>query len=354
MPIEFEAKFLNIDRDQLRHKLAQNGFICAQPDYLMQRTVFTVPNTTENCWARVRDEAGQITITFKKTFDANAIDGTEEIEIKTDDFARACQLLTALGLQQKAYQETRREVWRYGGITSGDLCDVTLDEWPALPPFCEIEAANAELVRKVASDLGFQWKDALFGPVSLVYERELYIAQTDINHAPLVTFDTIEEIKKLSEIRPLPDQSLGTIVADKHLADCVILTKDHKLYMQQRPNNWGTYAGRVNIFGGHVEHNETPTQGVIREVLEETGGRIIPNDLVFIGAVTERSTAHREIVHIYFWHDAEGTITGCYEAEPIIFETLSEALAHPKLMPYARWALKAAENRKLLPEDICK
>lgn len=53
-----------------------------------------------------------------------------------------------------------------------------------------------------------------------------------------------------------------------HLADCVILTKDNKILMQQRPENWGKHAGVLNIFGGHVEEGETVLEGLIRELHE--------------------------------------------------------------------------------------
>lgn len=134
----------------------------------------------------------------------------------------------------------------------------------------------------------------------------------------------------------------------KQLADCVVLTHDKKIYLQRRPDTWGKHAGVVNLFGGHVEEGENATQAVIRELNEETGGIIEPKYLVFVGAVTEGWTNHTEIVHVYFWHDTKNTITGCYEAEPISFDTVEEALAHPKLMDYARWALTEYKNRGFL------
>lgn len=134
----------------------------------------------------------------------------------------------------------------------------------------------------------------------------------------------------------------------KQLADCVVLTHDGKLYMQRRPESWGKHAGVVNIFGGHVEQGEMPTQAVIRELNEETGAQIKEKELLFVGAITEGWTNHSEIVHVYFWHDKHKTITGCYEAEPITFDTLKEAVAHPKIMDYAKWALNECEKRGLL------
>jgi len=39
-----------------------------------------------------------------------------------------------MGLRQKAYQETRREVWKIN-----DEIEIMLDEWPGISPFIEIE-----------------------------------------------------------------------------------------------------------------------------------------------------------------------------------------------------------------------
>jgi 8-oxo-dGTP diphosphatase len=129
------------------------------------------------------------------------------------------------------------------------------------------------------------------------------------------------------------------------VADCVVLTHEGKLYMQHR--TWGRWVGHVNTFGGHVEAGETSAQAVMRELNEETGAKIKEKDLVFIGAITEDWTNHTEVVHLYFWHDKERTITGCYECESITFDSVKEALAHAQIMPYAKWALEECKGRGL-------
>lgn len=133
-----------------------------------------------------------------------------------------------------------------------------------------------------------------------------------------------------------------------HLADCVILTKNNTILMQQRPKDWGKHAGVLNIFGGHLENDETPLQGLIRELREELGAHVKPQDVLFIGAITEDWTDHKEIVHVHFWHDIEGTITGCYEGETREYDTVQQALQHPKIMDYAVWALKQCFKKGLL------
>jgi 8-oxo-dGTP diphosphatase len=59
-------------------------------------------------------------------------------------------------------------------------------------------------------------------------------------------------------------------------------------------------------------------------------------------------TQHKELVHIHFWHDKHGTITGCYEAEAREFASVAEVLALSNLMDYARWAFLECINKGLL------
>lgn len=134
----------------------------------------------------------------------------------------------------------------------------------------------------------------------------------------------------------------------KNLADCVILTHDHKILMQQRPANWGRFAGCLNIFGGHVEDGETVMQGLIRELNEELGAQLDEADVIFVGAISEELTGYTELVHVHFWHDGNNTITGCYEAEAVRYDSVEEALLHPRIMDHAAWALRECKNRNLL------
>lgn len=133
-----------------------------------------------------------------------------------------------------------------------------------------------------------------------------------------------------------------------HLSDCVILTHDGKILMQQRPLNWGRCGGTLNIFGGHIETGESVLEGLVRELHEELGAVVDPADVTFIGALTEDFTNHTELVHVHFWHDRHNTITGCYEAEAVHYDSVAEALLHPRIMDYARWALRACQDRGLV------
>lgn len=134
-----------------------------------------------------------------------------------------------------------------------------------------------------------------------------------------------------------------------HLADCVVLTHDNKILLQYRPPSWRKDPDNdINLFGGHVEDGEAITAALIRELHEETGAQINPDELHFIAAVTEAWTDHTELVHIHFWHDREQTITGCYEAEARHYKNLDDALSQAGLMDYARWALIKCKEKGLL------
>jgi len=133
-----------------------------------------------------------------------------------------------------------------------------------------------------------------------------------------------------------------------NLADCVIKTHDNKILLQRRPENWSSNAGGLNLFGGHIEKNETVIKGLIRELYEELGAKVPEKELIFIGAVTEDFTNYTEAVHVYFWHDKDNRITGCYEALPEVFESLDQVLEEKNIMEYAVWALKESQKEELL------
>lgn len=192
MPVEIEAKFLNVVPDDVRARLSCAGFVCAQPRYLMRRVVFDIPGQDYHSWARVRDENGTITVSYKRTHDGARIDGTEEVQIVSDDFDNACLLLQSLGMIRKSYQETWREVWLRGAV------EVTIDEWPALAPFVELEAPEEKALRDAAAELGFDWQNAVFGAVGSVYEMT-GISAAAINQFPRVTFQNVDQLLALKK-----------------------------------------------------------------------------------------------------------------------------------------------------------
>ncbi|HEX2751641.1 MAG TPA: NUDIX hydrolase [Alphaproteobacteria bacterium] len=135
----------------------------------------------------------------------------------------------------------------------------------------------------------------------------------------------------------------------QHFADCVVMTQNGALLLQYRPATWRRNPEWYTAFGGHVEAGEDIMTALQRELKEELGADVKVEDVAFLGVVTEAETDHTEAVHVHFWHDKDGTITGCYEAEARTFPHVYAALGMEKTMPYLRWALAVCKARGFLP-----
>ncbi|MEK9131227.1 MAG: CYTH domain-containing protein, partial [Patescibacteria group bacterium] len=142
MKIEYEATFTEVDVEWVRGRLKTVGAALVKPNFLQKRVVFNFPkgNEVKGGWARVRDEGDKVTMSVK-IVDGDKITDQKEAQIVVDDFDGAVSLLTMVGCIPKAYQETRRELWTLDGV------EITIDEWPFLPPFVEIEGASEEVVK---------------------------------------------------------------------------------------------------------------------------------------------------------------------------------------------------------------
>lgn len=186
MDIEFEAKFLDVDPAQVRATLRACGAARVFPERLMRRKVFDYPDgrlTAKHCWLRVRDEGDRVTMSFKQQRDTT-LRGTTDRTITVSDFDATCVLVLSLGLMEKSYQETRRELWMYQGA------EVTIDTWPWIPSFVEVEAPNEQLLREVVTALGFRMDAAVHGGVaSGVYERYLDVGEQTVNLWPIIRFN---------------------------------------------------------------------------------------------------------------------------------------------------------------------
>lgn len=169
MQTEIEAKFLNVDHDDIREKLKALGAKLEQPMRLMRRVVIDYPDRrmqrSTDSWVRVRDEGDKVTLTFKQTTEKE-FGGAKEIEVIVGDYDKTIAIFLAMGLEVHTDQETRRETWRH------EDTEVVLDEWPWLNSFIEIEAGSEQDVMNTAKALRFDWNDAVFGSVTTAYRAQ--------------------------------------------------------------------------------------------------------------------------------------------------------------------------------------
>jgi adenylate cyclase class 2 len=186
MKPEIEAKFININIEDMRAKLRTAGAECEHPMRLMKRAMVRTPAMTKDgrdAFIRVRDEGDKITLTFKDATEVG-LSGAKEIEIIVDSFDNTLELFKESGFPSRSYQENRRETWRL------DSVEVVIDEWPHLNPYIEIEGGDEDSVKKAASKLGFDWTSAVFGGVPVAYQLQYPKGDAyQIINTPRLTFD---------------------------------------------------------------------------------------------------------------------------------------------------------------------
>lgn len=191
MQSEIGVKFLNVSFDDIRVKLTALGGVCKQPMRLMRRVAIDSEfmKTGKDAFLRVRDEGDKVTLTYKQ-FDSLSVDGAKEIEVQVSDYEKTVAILAQAGLPARTSQETKRETWQLGDV------EIMLDEWPWLQPYVEIEGTSEEILRTTAEQLGFDWKDAVFGDVMAAYRAQ---------YPHLSLTDTVATLTEVNFGDPLPD-----------------------------------------------------------------------------------------------------------------------------------------------------
>lgn len=191
MQSEIEVKFLNVSFDDIRAKVAALGGECKTPMRLMRRVAIEndFMRTGKDAFLRVRDEGDKVTFTYKQ-FDSLSVDGAKEIEVEVSDYDKTVAILAQAGLPAHTSQQTKRETWHLGKV------EIMLDEWPWLQPYIEIEGESEEVLRQVADQLGFDWKDAVFGDVMAAYRAE---------YPHLGLKDTVATLAEVNFGDPLPE-----------------------------------------------------------------------------------------------------------------------------------------------------
>jgi len=185
MNIEYEATFINIDKNEILEKLKKAGAALVKPEFLQTRAVFDFPLGHEipYGWLRVRNEGNQITMSIKVVKEGK-IDDQKEICLKVDNFENAILFLKTSGCCQKSFQESKRAIWQL------DSAEITIDEWPFLEPLVEIEGESEKKVKMVSEKIEFDWTQAKFCAVDAVYAKKYNLPEDVINNQmPKIVFD---------------------------------------------------------------------------------------------------------------------------------------------------------------------
>ena len=189
MQTEIEAKFLDVNPGGIREKLKSIGAKQIYPERLMTRKVFDFADhhlEKEGAWIRVRNEGDKVTLSYKKLVD-RSLHGTKEITVVVDDFDQTCNLFLTLGFVQDSFQETKREKWEF------ENCEISLDTWPWIPTFVELEAPDENTIKSLAEKLGLDWNNALHGSVETAYQKYYNITEEEIDNWERITFEPVPD-----------------------------------------------------------------------------------------------------------------------------------------------------------------
>lgn len=140
--IEFETKVLNINSQEIINNLRKLG-AKESPEFLAKRFVFDLTGDKFIEWIRLRQINGKSTITYKrKNFGNTKVGKTIEIEVEVTDFDKTAQILSKIPFKAVYYEENKTHVFTLNGI------EFSIDSWPHIPPYLEIEGKNKAEVAK--------------------------------------------------------------------------------------------------------------------------------------------------------------------------------------------------------------
>ena len=216
MEIEFEAKFLDIDKSLLVEKLKSLGAKQVQPNTIYKRAMYGLCDVKRG-YVRVRDEGDKRTLTAKIYKDSK-FPQEYELQIK-DDFENGKAFLQALNLNEKSYHETMREKWNLPlGKSDMDNCEVAFDSIPGIPLYVEIECKSKKNLNKAIKKLNLNnngKNKKFFGSYGKCFVEYYDMTENDINNEiPKLTFMNIEE-----ELKPYikKNEDLLKTVSRQHL-----------------------------------------------------------------------------------------------------------------------------------------
>jgi adenylate cyclase class 2 len=161
VPIEHEAKILDIDPEALHNRITELGGTTIGT-YSMRRYVYDINPADQTRWIRLRDNGITTTLAVKQ-ITSDAIDGTHETEVTVSDFDTTNALLAQLGYTPKSYQENTRTTYNLDGV------ELDIDTWPRIPPYLEIEADSPATIYDTASRLGYTKHDLTSQNTTKIY-----------------------------------------------------------------------------------------------------------------------------------------------------------------------------------------
>src|SRR3989344_6490264 len=179
MNTEFEAKFYPVDKKKFREKLKSIGAKLDIPERKMVRVIADRQANNflnKNDYIRVRNEGNVIRLSYKRTAnESGKLSDQKEIDVEVGDYDKTVEILKLIGVKFNKVQETLREEWLYKGA------QITIDTWPGLETYSEIEARSEWEVKSFAHDLGLNWEGRIITTAAEVYAKVYGMSIEEVN-----------------------------------------------------------------------------------------------------------------------------------------------------------------------------
>ncbi|MDE1865722.1 MAG: CYTH domain-containing protein [Candidatus Micrarchaeota archaeon] len=173
MAKEHEIDILEVDRAEAARRLKQlgadyNGHVrYRRIEWLIGGRIGKM-----HSWGRVRTDGKNTTITVKR-FRGKHLP-MDEHEISANSFEEAVRLVSRLTRSKIFYFENERDIYRLDGAT------ITLDKWPLVPLFMEIESRSMSHANELYKRLGIKGElvgnatiDSIFKRYGLDFRKEM-------------------------------------------------------------------------------------------------------------------------------------------------------------------------------------
>lgn len=163
MKIEYEVRFLNIDKEKILSKLQK---LKAEDDgeKLQIRKTYDLIQPQPNSWVRLRTNGEKTTLTIKEIKNAK-VDGTKELEVVVSDFFETDAILNKIGLKARNYQENKRRQFHLNGV------EIDIDSWPLIPTYLEIEGEDEASIINTCKLLDLDYKSSTAMDITDIYNK---------------------------------------------------------------------------------------------------------------------------------------------------------------------------------------
>ncbi|MFA6255624.1 MAG: NAD-dependent DNA ligase LigA [Candidatus Absconditabacterales bacterium] len=127
----------------------------------------------------------------------------------------------------------------------------------------------------------------------------------------------------------------------------ILETKDGKYLFQKRDHNTKASPGKITLFGGSTEKNESHEEGIIREIQEELEGKIDKKDLVEIGNFASHVVKDKYI-KIFYISGIDETKLTIHEGESMEILSLEEAEKSKEVTDFTKEVIRYFKNSRTI------